>query len=74
VLLAGTLKLELNDTSGISLWVDGKQINDPTAPISMDKGRHVLTFELDAKQRAVGLRVEVKAADRTVKFQPEGGL
>jgi hypothetical protein len=60
--------------SGLSLWIDGPRAADPTAPVKLEKGRHVLTFALQPKQRAVGLRVEIKAADSTVKFQPEGGL
>ena len=73
VLAAGTAKLDLNSAQGLSLWLDGKPVEDLTAPIKLEKGRHVLTFQISTSQRESGLRVEFKPADAVVKLSPEGG-
>ncbi|MGY8770056.1 MAG: hypothetical protein ACKVH8_16690 [Pirellulales bacterium] len=74
VLVTGTAKLDINNIDGLNLWIDGMRVNDVAAPIKLNKGRHSLTFEFQPSQRESGLRVELKAMDKTVKFQPEGGL
>ena len=74
VLVAGKVRLKINNASGLSLWVDGKRIQDLAAPIRLAKGRRTLTFGVDASRRANGLRVELVAVDGRGKFQPEGGL
>ena len=74
VLVAGTARLEVNSVDGLTLRVDGKQVTDLAAPIRLDKGRRTMTFGFSPKQRPSGLRVELKAMDGAVKFQPEGGL
>lgn len=74
VLVAGTARLEINSIDGLTLWVDGKPVNDLAAPIMLDRGRRTFTFGIDLARRASGLRVELKAIDRQGRFQPEGGL
>lgn len=73
VLVAGTVRLEFNADEGLTLWVDGKPVDDPKAPIKLDRGRRTLTFAFNPKQRESGLRVELKPVESTVRFQPEGG-
>lgn len=74
VLVAGMIRLDVNAIDGLTLWVDGIRVNDPADPIKLDHGRRTLTFEFNPKERKSGLRVELKALDGLVKFQPEGGL
>ncbi|MGB7323481.1 MAG: PVC-type heme-binding CxxCH protein [Rubripirellula sp.] len=74
VLVAGSIRLDLNSGEGLSLWVDLKHIHDLATPIHLDRGRHSITFAVDRKKRKSGLRVELKSADNTAKVQPEGGL
>ena len=60
VTAAGKLRLVLNDTSGVSVWIDGKSI--PAAneiPLDLPRGIHTLTFRIEAEQRRDGVRVEV---------------
>jgi len=74
VLVAGTVQLEINDSEGLTLWVDGKQVNALAASIKLERGRRIFTFGFNRSERKSGLRVELKASDDKVKFQPEGGL
>lgn len=74
VLVAGKVRLKINNVSGLSLWVDGNRIQDLASPIRLAKGRRTLTFGVDASRRESGLRVELVAVDGRGKFQPEGGL
>ena len=74
VLVAGTAQLEINSGDGLTLWVDGKRVDDPTAPIKLEKGRHTVTFGFIPKERKNGLRVELKAVDDESRLQPEGGF
>ncbi len=74
VLVAGTAGLEINSIDGLTLWVDGESVDDLTAPIQLAKGRHTVTFGLAPDRREHGLRVELKAIDTDVRFQPEGGI
>ncbi len=75
VLAAGAINLNLNNTSGLRLWIDGKEIEDLTAPIHSTRGRKTLTFAIDRKARGRdGLQVLLSAADKSAKFKPEGGI
>jgi putative heme-binding domain-containing protein len=75
VQVGGTIKLAINETTGLKLWIDGKPVDDLSAPFELEKGRHKLTFKIDPEHRHdIGLRVELEAADDKVKVQPEGGL
>ena len=75
VLAAGALKLELNGTEGLRLWVDDKEVEDLTARIPSTRGRKTLTFAIDRKSRGnTGLRVLLAGADKSVRFKPEGGV
>ena len=76
VLVAGNLKLQLNDTKGLRLWVEGKEMTDLAQPIHFDKGRRTLTFAIDrAKRGKTGLRVElIQAPGSPAKFKPVGGI
>lgn len=73
VLVAGNARIDLAEAEGLAVWVDGKQLDDPAAPIHIDRGRRTLTIGFNAKQRENGLRVELESADGKVKFQAEGG-
>ena len=75
VLSAGALKLDVNSTKGIRLWIDGNEIEDLNSVISSTRGRKTLTFSIDRKHRGnTGLRVLLVAADKSVRFKPEGGI
>ena len=75
VLSAGALKLDVNSTKGLRLWIDGNEIEDLNAVISSTRGRKTLTFSIDRKHRGnTGLRVLLVAADKSVRFKPEGGI
>ena len=74
ILVAGTAQLDINAIDGLTLWIDGKQVNDPAAPIRFDRGRRTLTFGFRPGERESGLRVELTAMDGMVRFRPEGGL
>jgi len=76
VRVAGAVGLKLNRTTGLRLWIDGREITDLSAPIELGRGRQALTFRIDPAQRGdVGLRVELAAAPGSpAKFQPEGGI
>ena len=75
VLVAGNLKLQLNDAKGLRLWVEGKEMTDFTRPIHLGKGRRTLTFAIDrAKRGKTGLRVElIQVPGSSAKFKPVGG-
>ena len=74
VLVAGAAQVDLNDTAGLRLWLDEKEILDLSAPINLKLGRRVLTFGFSPEERKVGLRAELKSADNKIKLQIEGGL
>lgn len=74
VLAAGEARLQINSADGLAVWMDGKPVSDPEAPIRLEKGRRTLTFGFNPAQRNLGLRVELLAVDDEGKFQPEGGL
>ena len=76
VLVAGNLKLQLNDAKGLRLWVEGKEVTDLTRSIHLDKGRRTMTFAIDrAKRGKTGLRVElIQVPGSSAKFKPVGGI
>jgi putative heme-binding domain-containing protein len=76
VQVAGAVLLKLNSTSGLRLWIDGREVTDFAAPIALGRGRVALTFRVDPSQRGgTGLRVELAPAPGSpVKLQPVGGL
>jgi len=76
VQVAGAVLLKLNSAVGLQLWVEGREITDFSAPITLGRGQAALTFRVDpSRSRAVGLRVELAAAPHSpVKFQPVGGI
>lgn len=74
VLVAGAVRLNVNTIDGLTLWVDGKRVNELAASIKLDQGRRTLTFAFRPEERQGGLRVELTAMDDIVKVQPEGGL
>ena len=44
VLVAGSVKLDMNATDGLCVWHNGNLVANPEAAITMDRGRHSLTF------------------------------
>ncbi|MEJ6580855.1 MAG: HEAT repeat domain-containing protein [Akkermansiaceae bacterium] len=73
VLVPGKATLKLNSTKGLQLWLDGKEIKDPSAPLNLKKGRPTLTFRID-RSKQPGLRVELETPTSSpLKAQPEGG-
>lgn len=76
VQVAGAVELLINDPVGLRIWIDGREIADPSAAIHLKKGRAALTVEIDGRQRNdVGLRVEIASKSGSpAKFQPEGGF
>ena len=73
ILAPGAVRLDVNSTKDLALWIDGRRIEELPAPIRLDRGRRVLTFSFRPQQRKTGLRVELQAAGDAVKFQPVGG-
>ncbi|MCM2371282.1 PVC-type heme-binding CxxCH protein [Aporhodopirellula aestuarii] len=73
VLVAGKLRLEINETSYLEVWIDDTKVSDPSAAMSLERGRHTITCRLRPDEQKEGLRVELKPADATVRFQAEGG-
>jgi putative heme-binding domain-containing protein len=76
ILAGGQVKLDINNSKGLRLWIEGKEIQELNAPIRFTKGRKTLTFAIDRKVRGnIGLRVQLAtAADSSAKFKPEGGI
>ena len=74
VQVAGKARLETSDATGLTLWVDGTRVQSPEALLNLEQGRRTLTFAFNPKQRQHGLRIQLKAVDDSLKFQPEGGL
>jgi len=75
VLVGGGVQLEINDLTGLKLWVDDQEIPDLSAVINLGTGRHAFTFLIDRGQRGeTGLRVEfVAAKGSAVKLKAVGG-
>ena len=75
ILAAGAVKLDLNSTQGLRLWIDGREVKDLAKPIPASRGRMTVTFAIDRKTRGdAGLRVLLVADDKATKFKPEGGI
>ncbi|MDB4459084.1 c-type cytochrome, partial [bacterium] len=76
ILVAGSVQLNLNNSRGLRLWIDGEEIKNPTAPIALTRGRKTLTFAVNQGKRGKsGLRVELaQAPGSKAKFKPEGGI
>jgi putative heme-binding domain-containing protein len=76
ILVPGNLKLQLNDTKGLRLWIGDREMTDLTQPIHLGKGRKTLTFAIDrAKRGETGLRVElIQVPGSSGKFKPVGGI
>jgi hypothetical protein len=76
VQVAGSVKLQLNSSKGLKLWIDEHPVNDLSAPLELTAGRHTFTFVIQRDQRSASdLRVELTTPTGSpAKFQPEGGL
>ncbi len=72
---AGPVRLAINDAKGLRLWVDAGEVEDPSGPLELEKGRRVLTFLIDLAVRGdTGLRVELKSVPGAAsRFQVERG-
>ena len=60
VTTAGTVRLSIPDTAGLSLWVDGRPaelLADLKMPLT--RGSHVLTLAIDREKRKLGVHVEL---------------
>jgi putative heme-binding domain-containing protein len=76
ILAPGKVMIDINNTSGLRLWVDGKEIDDLSTPVAFTRGRKTLTFAIDRDARGgASLRVELKQPpNSSAKFKPEGGI
>ncbi|MEM7144266.1 MAG: PVC-type heme-binding CxxCH protein [Verrucomicrobiota bacterium] len=76
VQVPGPIALDINNTKGLTLFLNGEMITDLTAPIDCAKGRQIFTFQINPSERGdAGLSVELKTPDGSpAKFQPEGGI
>ena len=60
VTTAGRVRLAIADTTGLSLWIDGRPAELlADLEISLTRGSHALTFAIDRKKRQGGVRVEL---------------
>jgi putative heme-binding domain-containing protein len=67
----GAVRLELNDTNGLSMWLDGKPWRvEPQLEIELARGRHTLTFDLNHERRKEPLRVELLESAAQAQFVP----
>lgn len=76
VFAGGKLTLNLNQTKGLSLAIDDRDIKDLSAPILLSKGSRTFTFRIDQTQAGgSGLRVELMPVEgSSLKVQPQGGI
>ena len=73
VLKQGPIQLDLNDATGLRLWVDDNEIKDLVGKIHLTEGPHTFTFQLDTKKRPnKDFRVELRS--KTAKFQLQTGI
>lgn len=72
----GSAVLDINDSKGLTLWIDGEPVSNLEEPIELKKGRKTFTFAVDHAQRdKQGLRVLINpAAGSPLKFRVEGGI
>ncbi len=60
---------------GLRLWIKGSEFGYPKAPGYAARGRMFLTFAIAREIPGdLGLRALVVAADKLVRFKPEGGI
>lgn len=72
----GAIRLILNDPQGVRLWADDKpvSVSGQEAGLDLLRGVHILTFQVNFKDRRDGLRVEVtNAPGSSAQAQPVGG-
>lgn len=76
ILVPGAVTLDLNSSLGLELQVDGRKVDDLGTEIQFTRGRKVLTFMIDRRERGeLGLRVGlVNAPGSRARFKPEGGI
>jgi hypothetical protein len=76
VQVPGPVKLLINDSTGLTLKLDGKSVTDLSAPLQLNSGRRTLTFQVDRARRGTrGLRIELAPAPGSkARFMPEGGI
>jgi putative heme-binding domain-containing protein len=72
---AGSVRLKINELDGLRLWVDGKEIKDPSSILNLPSGTRTFTFSIDrAKRKSEGLRIELLPTGKSAaKVQPKGG-
>ncbi len=72
----GRAILDINDSKGLTLWIDGDRVSSLVDPIRLEKGRQTLTFALDHAQRGKqGLSVLIVPDEGSpLKFRVEGGM
>jgi putative heme-binding domain-containing protein len=72
----GPVRFKINEVDGLRLWLDDKEIKDPSSTFELRPGTRSFTFSIDrAKRKSGGLRVElIPAPKSSAKFQPKGGV
>ncbi len=76
VTTAGKVRLSINSTKGLRLWVDGRPVAARVdVVVELASGRRALTFAIDRRQRGDnGLRVELTdAPGSSASYQVVGG-
>jgi putative heme-binding domain-containing protein len=76
VIQAGAVKLNINSTAGLRLWVDGREVSDMAATLNLGQGRRSFLFLIDTEKRdGKGLRVAFEnTGDKPARFQIETDL
>jgi len=70
---SGKVRLKINSSKGLSMWVDDKAVN-LGEDMTLKPGRRSITFVIDTKQRgAEGLHVEIAPADKALRYKILGG-
>jgi len=72
---AGSVKLLLNSTADLSLWLDEARVEPrDEMVVDLSAGRHTLTFAIDLARRRAGLRCEIEEIPgSTARAQIVGG-
>ena len=72
---AGPVRLKINGLDGLRLWLDDKEIKDPSSTFNLRTGTSSFTFSIDrAKRKSRGLRIELVPDPKSgAKVQPKGG-
>jgi putative heme-binding domain-containing protein len=72
----GEVILQLNDTNGLKIYLDDREVENPDTAIQLETGRRALSFWIDRKVRGnKGLRVElVTPSGSYAKYKPVGGI